>query len=45
MFACPGAIFKAIVSRCRALGLSLAGVLQHQAAEGAIGAATCLSKI
>jgi nucleoside-triphosphatase THEP1 len=31
----PDAIFKVLVSRCRALGLSLAGVLQHQAFEGA----------
>jgi nucleoside-triphosphatase THEP1 len=31
----PDAIFKALVSRCRALGLSLAGVLQHQAFERA----------
>ena len=31
----PDAIFKALVSRCRALGLSLAGVLQYQAFEGA----------
>ncbi len=31
----PDAIFRALVSRCRALGLSLAGVLQHQAFEGA----------
>ena len=31
----PDAIFKALVSRCRALGLSLAGVLQCQAFAGA----------
>lgn len=31
----PDTIFSAIVDRCRALGLSLAGVLQHQAFEGA----------
>jgi hypothetical protein len=31
----PDATFKALVSRCRALGLSLAGILQHQAFEGA----------
>ena len=27
----PDAVFKALVKRCRALGLTLAGVLQHQA--------------
>ncbi len=26
----PGAAFEALVSRCRSLGLSLAGVLQHR---------------
>jgi hypothetical protein len=31
----PDALFKCLVQRCRALGLSLAGVLQHQAFEGA----------
>jgi hypothetical protein len=30
----PGAVFEALVKRCRALGLSLAGVVQHQAFEG-----------
>jgi hypothetical protein len=30
----PDAIFKALVSSCRARGLSLAGVLQHPAFEG-----------
>jgi hypothetical protein len=30
----PDVIFEALVGRCRALGLSLAGVLQHQAFEG-----------
>ncbi len=30
----PAAVFSALVARCRALGLSLAGVLQHQVAEG-----------
>jgi nucleoside-triphosphatase THEP1 len=27
----PGGVFKTLVERCRAMGLSLAGVLQHQA--------------
>ena len=31
----PDAIFTELVNRCRALGLSLAGVLQHQAFGGA----------
>ena len=31
----PDAIFKTLVSRCRARGLSLVGVLQHQVFEGA----------
>lgn len=31
----PDSVFSALVARCRALGLSLAGVLQHQVAEGA----------
>ena len=31
----PDALFKALVQRCRALGLTLAGVLQHQAFAGA----------
>lgn len=31
----PDAIFKALVGRCRAGGLSLPGVLQHQVFEGA----------
>ena len=31
----PDAIFNEIVGRCRTLGLSLAGILQHQAFEGA----------
>lgn len=31
----PDALFRDLVQRCRALGLSLAGVLQHQAFEGA----------
>ncbi len=31
----PDAIFRALVNRCRALGQSLAGVLQHQVFEGA----------
>ena len=30
----PDAVFKTLVQRCRALGLTLAGVLQHQAFEG-----------
>ncbi len=30
----PDALFKALVRRCRALGLTLAGVLQHQAFVG-----------
>ena len=30
----PDALFKTLVQRCRALGLTLAGVLQHQAFEG-----------
>ena len=30
----PDALFKRLVGRCRALGLSIAGVLQHQAFEG-----------
>jgi len=30
----PDAVFKALVKRGRALGLSLAGVMQHQAFEG-----------
>jgi nucleoside-triphosphatase THEP1 len=30
----PDAIFRALVSRCRTIGLSLAGVLQHQVLEG-----------
>lgn len=30
----PDALFKTLVQRCRALGLSLAGVLQHQAFAG-----------
>jgi len=30
----PDALFKALVQRCRALGLTLAGVLQHQAFAG-----------
>lgn len=30
----PDALFKALVQRCRALGLTLAGVLQHQAFVG-----------
>lgn len=30
----PEAIFKTLVSRCRGLGLSLAGVVQHQASKG-----------
>jgi Protein of unknown function (DUF2478) len=30
----PDAIFHALVKRCRSLGMSLAGVLQHQAFEG-----------
>ena len=29
----PDAVFKTLVQRCRALGLTLAGVLQHQAFE------------
>jgi len=31
----PEAMFETLVKRCRALGLSLAGVLQHRAFEGA----------
>jgi len=31
----PDMVFSALVGRCRALGLSLAGVLQHQVAAGA----------
>jgi hypothetical protein len=31
----PGTVFSALVGRCRALGLSLAGVLQHQVSEAA----------
>jgi nucleoside-triphosphatase THEP1 len=31
----PDAVFTALVDRCRAMGLSVAGVLQHQVAEGA----------
>ncbi len=31
----PDAVFSALVARCRALGWSLAGVQQHQVAEGA----------
>lgn len=31
----PDEVFKTLVARCRALGLSLAGVLQHQAFAGA----------
>ncbi len=31
----PDAIFRTLVSRWRELGLSVAGVLQHQAFEGA----------
>jgi nucleoside-triphosphatase THEP1 len=31
----PDTVFGALVARCRALGLSLAGVLQHQVSEGA----------
>src|SRR5271169_6605845 len=31
----PSAVFQALVRRCRVLGLSLAGVVQHQAAEDA----------
>lgn len=31
----PDTIFRAIVDRCRSLGLPLAGVLRHQAFEGA----------
>ena len=31
----PDGVFKTLVERCRALGLSLAGVLQHQAFVGA----------
>jgi hypothetical protein len=30
----PDVVFRTVVSRCRALGLTLAGVLQHQAVEG-----------
>jgi hypothetical protein len=30
----PDAVFKTLVKRCRALGLTLAGVLQHQAFVG-----------
>ena len=30
----PDALFKSLVQRCRALGLTLAGVLQHQAFVG-----------
>ena len=30
----PDALFKTLVQRCRALRLTLAGVLQHQAFEG-----------
>jgi hypothetical protein len=30
----PDVLFKALVQRCRALGLTLAGVLQHQAFAG-----------
>lgn len=30
----PDAVFKTLVSRRRGLGLSLAGVLQHQASKG-----------
>ena len=30
----PDALFKTLVQRCRALGLTLAGVLQHQAFVG-----------
>lgn len=30
----PDALFKTLVQRCRALGLTLAGVLQHQAFAG-----------
>ena len=30
----PDAVFKMLVKRCRSLGLTLAGVLQHQAFEG-----------
>jgi nucleoside-triphosphatase THEP1 len=31
----PDAIFRTLVGRCRELGLSVAGVVQHQAFEGA----------
>lgn len=31
----PAAIFRKLVSRCRSLGLPLAGVLEHQVFEGA----------
>jgi nucleoside-triphosphatase THEP1 len=31
----PDTVFSALVGRCRALGLSLAGVLQHKVSEGA----------
>jgi hypothetical protein len=31
----PGAVFETLVLRCRVLGLTLAGVLQHQAFAGA----------
>ena len=31
----PDALFKSLVQRCRALGLCVAGVPQHQAFEGA----------
>ena len=31
----PDTVFSTLVGRCRALGLSLAGVLQHQASEAA----------
>lgn len=31
----PDAFFRALVSRCRAAGLAVAGVLQHQVFEGA----------
>ena len=31
----PDAIFRTLVSRCRTLGLSLAGVLEHRVFEGA----------
>lgn len=30
----PDAIFRTLVKRCRELGMSLAGVVQHQAFEG-----------